>query len=226
MISWSRACWGILRWTWSWCAGHHGHGTAWASAKLRASALATCTSRPREASISWTWFQMTENWIGYLLRPSWALLVHQNMRNCVLKVLVETLDRFGNVGPLLTWPPPMPSTVQPRWPDQIVFDSTVDSTISIQYQFKIDSIFIQSRLKVIPSWFEVDYLKSIIWSWLFRSRFFWSRLFRSRLFQIQLFRSRLFWSRLFRIRSFRSRLFWSRLFEVDSKSIWSRFAID
>jgi hypothetical protein len=80
----------------------------------------------------WTWSQMTENWTGYLLKPSWALAVHGNLRNRVSKVLVETLDRFGNFGPLLTWPPPMPCTVQPWRPDQIVFDSTFDSTISIQ----------------------------------------------------------------------------------------------
>jgi hypothetical protein len=162
----------------------------------------------------WTWSQMTENWIGYLLKPSWALLVHQNGRNCVLKVLMETLDRFGNFGPLyLTWPPPMPCTVQPRRPDQIVF--YFDSTISIQYRFKINLIYIQSRFKVIPSPFKVHYSKSIIWSRLFRSR-----LFRSRLFRSQLFRSRIFWSRLFRSRLFRSRLFWSRLFW--SRLFWSQ----
>jgi hypothetical protein len=41
----------------------------------------------------------------------------------------------------------MPCTVQPWRPDQIVLDSTFDSSISIQYWFKINSIFILSRLE-------------------------------------------------------------------------------
>jgi hypothetical protein len=28
VISWSRPCSGIFRWTWSWCAGRQGRGTA------------------------------------------------------------------------------------------------------------------------------------------------------------------------------------------------------
>ncbi len=93
---------------------------------------------------SWMWSQMIKNWTANLLIPSSAFLVHPNLRNCVLKVLTETLNHFGNFKELLTWPPPMP------W--QYSHDGQIKSfsvwLLIQQNQFNIDLIFIQSRFEV------------------------------------------------------------------------------
>ncbi len=102
----------------------------------------------------WTWSQMTENWTGYLLRPSWALSVHRNF--CFE-------DACGNFGPLLTWPPPMPCTVQPCSGQikSFLIRHSINSKL-IWYVIKVNSKSFTIDLKDsrsicrIQSWFEVD----------------------------------------------------------------------